>query len=235
MVSSANSRQRLLDAAAELIRTDPDRNVSVRDICARAGVQLPTLYHFFESKRGLLDAVAQVGYERVTARVAAAVEAAGEDPFDRLRAAWDASIAEGVAEPLFSSFMYSRLTPGRASAGSAERDRQLLTLTSDAAARGLLVVTAEEAAARWSAAMTGVIMHLVGCGAPDDTFSAAVREATLDGIRRPSGEAPAHPGQEVAIHAAALAAALGRGSAQLPAEESSLLVKWLGRLADTAR
>lgn len=129
MVSSANSRQRLLDAAVELIRTDPDRNVSVRDICARAGVQLPTLYHFFESKRGLLDAVAQVGYERA---------------------------------------------------------RQLLTLTSDAAARGLLVVTAEEAAARWSAAMTGVIMHLVSSGAPG--------AGSRDPRRRPRGRPPARLG-----------------------------------------
>ncbi len=231
MVYSDNSRQRLLDAAVELISTDPDQNISVREICARAGVQLPTLYHFFEHKRGLLDAVARVGYERLVARVDAALETAGDDPFDRLAAAWDAYVGMGTEQPLLATFMYGRLSPGRPVPGAELRQAQLLTLTSHAAASGLLTVSAEEAAARFHAAVTGVVVHLISTAQPDPALSAAARAATFDAIRRRGEGSPAIAGQEVAIHAAALAAALERRPNSLPAEESQLLVKWLRALA----
>ena len=56
------TRDRLLRAAADLIAASPGETVPLRAICDAAGVRLPTLYHFFGSKEGLLDAVVeQVG------------------------------------------------------------------------------------------------------------------------------------------------------------------------------
>ena len=62
--SSLNYLDRLLLAAAELLHEAGDGTASTRAICARAGVQAPTLYHHFGSKQGLIDAVIQHGFNQ---------------------------------------------------------------------------------------------------------------------------------------------------------------------------
>jgi AcrR family transcriptional regulator len=61
---------RLLDAAAELLATDP--LVSLEQIAARACVSRTTLYHHFASREALLDALT----ERSVSEVCAALESA---------------------------------------------------------------------------------------------------------------------------------------------------------------
>ena len=58
---SPDARDRLLTAAAELLDAAQGAEVSTRSITERAGVQAPTLYHHFGSKRGLEDAVVAHG------------------------------------------------------------------------------------------------------------------------------------------------------------------------------
>ncbi|MDY6867614.1 MAG: TetR/AcrR family transcriptional regulator [Chloroflexota bacterium] len=52
-----NNQRRLLDCALLLFSQRGYHAVSVRDIVDAAGVTKPTLYHYFGSKRGLLDAL----------------------------------------------------------------------------------------------------------------------------------------------------------------------------------
>ncbi len=54
-----DNRQRLLDCALELFSQRGFDAVGVREIVEAAGVTKPTLYHYFESKRGLLDSLLQ--------------------------------------------------------------------------------------------------------------------------------------------------------------------------------
>ncbi|MFC4858617.1 TetR/AcrR family transcriptional regulator [Actinophytocola glycyrrhizae] len=56
-MTDAPTRDRLLTAATELLTASPE--VSTRAICERAGVQAPTLYHYFGNKQGLLAAVVE--------------------------------------------------------------------------------------------------------------------------------------------------------------------------------
>ena len=49
--------QRLLDCALELFSQRGYDAVGVREVVEAAGVTKPTLYHYFDSKRGLLDAL----------------------------------------------------------------------------------------------------------------------------------------------------------------------------------
>jgi AcrR family transcriptional regulator len=225
------SRQRLLDAAAELISADPDQNVSVREICTRAGVQLPTLYHFFESKRGLIDAVTEAGFARLTEQIATATADGSADPFRQLVTTWDEHVAFGTAHPSFYVLMYGRVAPARRSPGADLAWQQLLGFTSQAAAQGLLNVTAEEAAERILATLTGMVLHLIAAAVPDPVLSATTRDATYAGIRRGGTSAPADAGSQIATHAAALMAALELEPTAMPTEESQLLLKWLRELS----
>lgn len=49
------TRQRLLDAAIEVIETHGEQAVKVRDIAAKAEVTEPSIYHFFGSRNGLIE------------------------------------------------------------------------------------------------------------------------------------------------------------------------------------
>ena len=54
---SMDNKQILLDRALELFSLRGYDAVSVQDVVDAAGVTKPTLYHYFSSKRGLLDAL----------------------------------------------------------------------------------------------------------------------------------------------------------------------------------
>lgn len=231
---SESSRQRLLDAAADLISADADQNVSVREICTRAGVQLPTLYHFFENKRGLVDAVTEAGFERLTEQIDEATRTLAADQFHRLEAAWDAHVAFGVANPSFYVLMYGRVAPGRRSPGADLAWQQVRRFTTQAAASGLLSVTAEQATERILATITGMVLHLIAASSPDPALSTTLRDATYVGIRRAETVRPAAAGSEVATHAAALTSALELDPPALPTAESALLLKWLRTLSSGA-
>jgi AcrR family transcriptional regulator len=56
---SMDNRQRLLDCALELFSLRGYDAVGVREVVEAAGVTKPTLYHYFDSKRGLLEALLQ--------------------------------------------------------------------------------------------------------------------------------------------------------------------------------
>jgi AcrR family transcriptional regulator len=81
--------QRILDAAAELLATDPA--VSLEQVAAHAGVSRATLYHHFTGRDALLDALTERSIAEVTAAVqsARAREGPAAEAMDRvLLAAW---------------------------------------------------------------------------------------------------------------------------------------------------
>jgi len=57
------TRDRILAAAAEILRADDGSTLSVRAIATRAGVGVGTLRHHFPTQRGLLDAAFAHVYE----------------------------------------------------------------------------------------------------------------------------------------------------------------------------
>jgi TetR/AcrR family transcriptional regulator len=68
-----DNRSRILAGALQLFATHGYDAVGVRDICATAGVTRPTLYHYFGSKRGVLETMVQ---ERGTPLLTQATHAA---------------------------------------------------------------------------------------------------------------------------------------------------------------
>jgi len=64
MGRTSNARQRLLDAACELMLTRSFGAVGVADICARADVRKGSFYYFFESKQALTLAAIDAHWQR---------------------------------------------------------------------------------------------------------------------------------------------------------------------------
>jgi len=63
MARPSDSKQRLLDAALDLIWTQSFEGVSVDQICERAGVNKGSFYHFFPSKSELAVAAFEAGWQ----------------------------------------------------------------------------------------------------------------------------------------------------------------------------
>lgn len=64
-----DNRQRLLDCALELFSQRGYDAVGVREVVEAAGVTKPTLYHYFDSKRGLLEALLRREVGRLLAEI----------------------------------------------------------------------------------------------------------------------------------------------------------------------
>lgn len=75
MAIETDTRQRILDAARELIHTRSYADVGIAAICERAGVQKGSFYHFFPSKQELTLTVLDTFYEKTEERIGQAFEA----------------------------------------------------------------------------------------------------------------------------------------------------------------
>jgi len=99
---SDETKDRIVDAAAQLMHEHGPSGVTTRGVAQRAGVQAPTIYRLFGDKGGLLDAVAEHVMSTFVAAKAAVVDAAavnGVDALDDLRDGWRTQIDFGVANP----------------------------------------------------------------------------------------------------------------------------------------
>ncbi len=218
--ASTDTRSRLIAAAADLIAASPGEDFSLRAVCDAVGVQMPTLYHFFGSKQGLIDAVVERGFDLYLGEKAA-LETSG-DPIQDIRAGWDAHVAFGLANPGFYTLMYGKVQPGHAPTAQDRASDILHTLTTRAAEQDRLVVSPEQAAAHILATNVGVTLHQIIRAEPDPTLSTAVREGAIAAITGTTGPIDAL-GAAIEV-VAAHPDILGR-------TESRLVVEWLRREA----
>lgn len=56
MEHASGTRERLLSAAVSVINEEGVKGIRIRDIAASAGVREPSVYHFFGSREGLVEA-----------------------------------------------------------------------------------------------------------------------------------------------------------------------------------
>ena len=114
MLSFHDNRTNLLEQALHLFVARGYDAVGVQEIVDAAGVTKPTLYHYFGSKRGLLDALLQA---RLTAFVQAIDQAAvwHGDLTMNLRALAQVYFAFTSQSPLLCQFVLSAQVAPRAS------------------------------------------------------------------------------------------------------------------------
>lgn len=219
--TGGDTRERLIAAAADLIASSPGEDFSLRAVCDAVGVKMPTLYHFFGSKQGLVDAVIEHGFDLYLGEKAS-MESSG-DPIQDIRAGWDAHVAFGLANPGFYTLMYGKVSPGHSPAAQSRPSEILRGLTARAAAEGRLVVPSEQAAAHVLVTNIGVTLRQIILTRPDPELSAAVREGAISAITGTTAATnePLAAAREIA---AARPEVLGRTQTQL-------LIEWLTTLA----
>ncbi|GAA4753923.1 TetR/AcrR family transcriptional regulator [Gordonia alkaliphila] len=221
------TRERLLEAAVELTAELPGSEISLRAVCDRVGVRMPTLYHYFGNKDGLLDAVAEYGFNLYLS--AKANRESSGDPIQDLRDGWDAHVAFGLANPGLYTLMYGQVRPGDARPATSRPTQMLRALTGVAEEQGRLTVSADQAAAHILATNVGVTLRQILLAAPDPALTAAVRDAVIAGITG--------IGNDESSRRSALFAALDFAVARpdlLGEKETALLASWLQRLAEAA-
>lgn len=218
-----DTRTRLLDAAADMIAAAPGEEVSLRAVCAAAGVQMPTLYHYFGNKQGLADAVVERGFDLYLAEKSAS-ESTG-DPIQDIRDGWDAHVAFGIANPGFYALMYGKIRPGYSPPAQARPSQLLLELTRRAHEQERLSTSPEQAAAHVLVSNIGVTLRQIVLAKEDRELSVAVREGVIAAITGASGsptslDADVRRVLELAVRRREL----------FGEEETMLLTKWLSRL-----
>jgi AcrR family transcriptional regulator len=85
-VSTGSRRSAIVDAAEALILRDGIDGVRAQRLADQAGISIATPYYYFESLDAAVEAVQARASERLATARAAAVQAAGDDPLDQLRA-----------------------------------------------------------------------------------------------------------------------------------------------------
>ena len=76
-VTQSTSAERILSTALDLFAVRGYDSTSVREICEAAGITKPTLYHFFGSKEGVLQALVQGGFEQFRRLAQVAIDTPG--------------------------------------------------------------------------------------------------------------------------------------------------------------
>ncbi len=75
-----DNREVILEQALALFSERGYDAVGVQEICEAAGITKPTLYHYFGSKRGLLEAILERSFNELKTRLAAAAYYLGDLP-----------------------------------------------------------------------------------------------------------------------------------------------------------
>ncbi len=229
-----DAREKILDAATELLAGAPAADVSTRAVCEAAGVGAPMLYRLFGDKAGLLAAVVDRGFEQYLASKRAARPSA--DPVADLKRGWDNHMRFALDHPNHYRLMYSpELTAPPAAAKEAHA--LLHGVLERCAAAGVLTVPPEAATRVVMAANVGAALSMLTRPEqyPDIRFAARLRDSVIDSLTRTAGEPhDSGPGSAVPAAAATLAARLRAEPPQrLTAVEAALLQQWLGTLADS--
>ena len=185
-VSSEATRRAILEAVEHLLATVGEQGLSIREVCARAGVTAPTVYHHFGDRAALVDRVVDdcfAAFDRAGAK-----RPAPADPVEALRWSFDRYVDYGLEHPTHYRLMFQRSGPRTTPAGAASYDR-LRRLVAAVAAAGRLGPPVEEATAACWAAMHGVTSLLVaGYLKPPTPALALVRDAMIAQLtHKPAG------------------------------------------------
>jgi AcrR family transcriptional regulator len=228
MVESARdqTRARIIRVAADLLAQGGRQAVTTRSVAAGAGVQAPTIYRLFGDKDGLLDAVAEHGFQAHLAEKV--IRPTGGDPVDDLRAGWDLHIGFGLANPALYALMYGDPRPPAASPANAQAFRVLRAHVRRVAEVGRLRVGEEHAVNLVHASGCGTVLTLLAMPEEhrDPALSELAREAVIAAITTdaPTLQAPGPVGA-----AAALRAVLDE-TEKLTVGERGVLKEWLDRI-----
>lgn len=229
MDTDATVRAAMIEAALRQLASSSDHDVATRAVCEAVGVTQPVLYRLFGDKRGLLDAVADHGYERYAA-LKAAQEQTG-DPVADLLAGWDGHMAFAKEDPALYQLMFTPRPWSHSTARQRVFDLLVAGLVRCAAA-GALRIEPRTAAELILSANVGIALNHIATPTlfDDPTLSHLMRDAVFSRVlTRSTGQDEGDP-----LHSATLrlrAQLELNGTESLEPMETALLLHWLARIA----
>jgi AcrR family transcriptional regulator len=231
------SSDKLLNAAAELLRKGGAEALSTRAVAAAAGMQPPALYRQFGDKDGLIEAVTLHVLQRYLSRKRSILDQS-EDPVADLRRLWDLHVAFGFTHPDCFVLIYGQVR--RAKSLSAATDTTI-SLLRDAIARvadhGKLRMSVERATALFHSCGVGFVLTQLSLPKAhrDPELSDIARESAMSSIVVSIGAARRRFPADLSGRASGLREALqGNAYEPLTLAEGQLMVEWLNRIANNA-
>ena len=192
-LESEATRRTILDAAEHLLATRGEDGLSIREVCARAGVTPPTIYHHFGDKAALVARVVDdcfADFDRTFAG-----RAAPSDPVEALRWGFDRYVEYGLQHPTHYILMFERLHGGPTPGGQASYDGLRRSVTRIDDADRLTAPVDEATAAIWSAMHGVTSLCIRGMWKPDAPCVARVRDGMIAQLTKPARRrAPARRG-----------------------------------------
>jgi len=179
-VQRRETHHAILEAAEQLLVEEGYESFSMRKLAARSGCTPPTLYHHFQDKLGLLDAV----LER---RMEDAVEAfrraeLGSDEVENLRRLFRTFADWGTANPTHYELLTVHRQRAEALPAAEEARRMLEQPVAALSQAGRLATDVDTASQAFWALVHGLI-SLRG-SRPDVEWSPSLTEASLDAMIR---------------------------------------------------
>ncbi|MQM24677.1 TetR/AcrR family transcriptional regulator [Glycomyces albidus] len=220
-------RRRIVGAATRLLESEGREAVTTRAVSAAAGVQPPTIYRLFTDMRGLLEAVAESGFNEYLARKRE--QRLTDDPVADLHAGWDLHVQFGLDYPAHYLLMYGQTGQGHAVPAVNEGLARLRMLVERIAAAGRLTVGVDTAIAMVHAACVGTTLGLLASAPAERDLdrSRRLRESTIGAV---TGR-PVAATDDLAQRAVGLKAALDQAGGMLTPGEHAILGELLDRLA----
>ena len=174
---SEATRRAILDAAERLLASGGEEHVSIRELCLRAGVSPPTIYHHFGDKAALVDRVVDDCFAAFDQTFAG--RAAPHDPVERLRWAFDRYVEYGLAHPTHYRLMFARTRRRPTPAGIASYDRLRRTVGAIEAEGRLRAPLEPATAAFWSGVHGVTSLLIAGFWQADSPAIALVRDSLI--------------------------------------------------------
>lgn len=188
----ADVKDRLLDVAYRVLEEEGAAALTTRRVCEEAGVTMPTLYHHFGNRDGLLSAVHSVALEKFMAKKRALAQT--PNPVADLRSSCEQVLEFAVAHPAVTVAVMARAVeqPPMFSQAYALMRHRVERCAKD----GALRVPVEQAAEHVWAVIQGLVLSIVAspAGTPpsrqstqaalDALFGALVGNAPPDATKR---------------------------------------------------
>jgi len=124
-------RAALLAEAERTLREGGAEALSLRDLARQAGVSHAAPRRHFADRQALLDALAEAGFVRLGEEVGAAIDDAGEDWEERLRAAAAAYVRFATQDAALMELMFAAKNAAGRSAALREASVPLFTAVGD--------------------------------------------------------------------------------------------------------
>jgi len=179
----AATRRAILAAAETLLARGGEAGLSIRELCARAGVTPPTVYHHFGDKGALVDRLVDecfAEFDRTFTR-----RRPPADPVEALRWGFARYVEYGLAHPAHYRLMFQRSTARRPTAAALASYDRLRGRVAAIDAVGRLTAPAEDATAAFWSAVHGVTSLLIaGFWKPGAPAVALVCDAMIAQLTR---------------------------------------------------